>query len=212
MILALTEKGYEVGPKRVRGLLRDMGLEAVYPRPRITIPGPISARFPYLLRGVDIVRPHQVWAADITYIPLVGGWAYLLAIMDWYSRYVLAWGLSSTRDGLFAVSVLKEALRAAGRAPEIANTDQGSEFCDERWITLVQDHGSRVSMDGRGRALDNRMVERLWRTVKYEHVYLHDYETPPEVRAGLSEYFPYYNDDRWHQGLANLTPRQVLFG
>jgi putative transposase len=212
MVLGLAEEGRMVNAKCVRRLLREMGLEAVYPKPRLTIAGPQAGRFPYLLRGVAIARAHQVWAADITYIALPGGWAYLLAVMDWFSRYVLAWALSATRDSLLGVAVWREALAVAGRAPEIMNTDQGAEFSSGEWITSVQQSGARVSQDGRGRALDNVMVERLWRTVKWDHLYLHDYASLPATRRGLGGFFPYYNERRWHQGLGNRTPHEVLYG
>ena len=210
--LALMEHGFDVGQKRIRRCLHSMGLEAVYPKPRLTNPTGNAGRFPYLLRGVAISRPHQVWASDITYIPMVGGWAYLLAIIDWFSRYVLAWDVSSTRDGTFAASVLKHALCTTTRFPAICNTDQGSEFCDSKWIDLLKLHDVQISQDGRGRALDNRMVERLWRTVKWEHVYLHDYSTLTALRRGLTKFFDFYNNRRWHQGLGNHTPSQVLLG
>jgi putative transposase len=212
MVLGLAEQGLAVNPKCVRRLLRQMGLEAVYPKPRLSQPGPLAGRFPYLLRGVAIERVHQVWAADITYISMPGGWAYLVAILEWHSRYVLAWELSITRESGFCVRALREAREAAGRAPEIVNTDQGAEFCGADWIGQVEKMGARVSQDGRGRALDNVMVERLWRTVKYEHIYLRDYPSVPALRSGLGGYFPFYNHKRWHQGLANRTPFQVLNG
>ena len=210
MVLALGEQGLVVNPKCVRRLLRDMGLEAVYPKPHLSLPGAGAQRFPYLLRGVDILKPHQVWAADITYIALRQGWAYLVAILEWYSRYVLAWELSTTRDSGFCVRAWKEAVEHSGRGPDIMNTDQGAEFSSREWIGTVLDGGTRISQDGRRRCLDNVMVERLWRTVKYEHVYLHDYGTVPALREGLREFFPFYNERRWHQGLANRTPLEVL--
>lgn len=210
MVLALGEQGLRVNPKCVRRVLREMGLEAVYPKPRLSLPGAVAGRFPYLLRGVPIVRPHQVWAADITYIALAWGWAYLVAILEWFSRYVLAWELSVIRDSAFCVRAWQQATTVAGRAPEIMNTDQGAEFCGADWLQAVQGSGAQVSQDGRGRALDNVMVERLWRTVKHEHVYLHDYPSVPALRRGLAEYFPFYNQRRWHQGLANRTPLAVL--
>jgi hypothetical protein len=144
-----------------------------------------------------IERPHQVWAADITYVPLPGGWAYLLAILEWFTRYVLAWALSPTRESLLGVRVWQEAVAVAGRAPQIMNTDQGAEFCSDEWVGVVQESGALVSQNGRGRALDNVMVERLWRTVKWDHLYLHDYSSVRAARAGLGEFFPYYNERRW---------------
>jgi putative transposase len=210
MVLALREQGRAVNPKCVRRLLREMGLEAVYPKPRLSQPAVGAQRFPYLLRGVAIQRPHQVWAADITYLALREGWAYLVAILEWYSRYVLAWELSVTRDSDFCVRAWERAVALAGRAPEIMNTDQGAEFTSADWIGAVQQQGVLVSQDGRGRCLDNVMVERLWRTVKYEHVYLHDHFTVPALRRSLGEFFPFYNTRRWHSALANRTPQQVL--
>jgi putative transposase len=210
MVLALAEQGQAVNPKCVRRLLREMGLEAVYPKPRLSQAGPLAGRFPYLLRGLEIARPHQVWAADITYIALPEGWAYLVAILEWFSRYVLAWELSITRESGFCVAAWREALRVSGCAPEIVNTDQGAEFASVEWVKAVQSSGAQVSQDGRGRALDNVMVERLWRTVKYEHIYLRDYTAVPWLRRGLRDWFVYYNERRWHQGLANQTPLQVL--
>lgn len=210
MVLALREAGQVANPKCVRRLLREMGLEAVYPKPRLSQPGPLSGRYPYLLRGMSIERAHQVWASDITYIALPEGWAFLVAVLDWFSRYVLAWQLSVSRDSQFCVQAYQQALRVAGRAPQIMNTDQGAEFCSGEWLAVVQGSGAQVSQDGRGRALDNVMVERLWRTVKYEHIYLHDYSRVGLLRRGLSTYFPFYNQRRWHQGLANRTPEQIL--
>lgn len=212
MVLALREQEQLVNAKCVRRLLRAMGLEAVYPKPRLSQAGPLAGRFPYLLRGVAVTRPHQVWAADLTYIPLPGGWAYLLAILDWFSRYVLAWEVSALRDSQLAVTVWQAALAAAGRGPEIMNTDQGAEFASTAWLEQVQASGALVSQDGRGRALDNVMVERLWRTVKWEHVYLRDHADLPALRGGLGEFFPYYNEQRWHRGLGNQTPHAVMFG
>jgi putative transposase len=210
MVLALEDQGLRVNPKCVRRVLREMGLEAVYPKPRLSQPGAGAQRFPYLLRGVAIQRPHQVWAADITYIAMAEGWAYLVAILEWFSRYVLAWDLSVTRDAEFCVRAWQRAVRTSGRAPEVMNTDQGAEFTGREWIQTVLGDGAQVSQDGRGRCLDNVMVERLWRTVKYEHVYLHDYASVPALRRGLNDFFPFYNQRRWHQGLANRTPMQVL--
>lgn len=210
MVLALREQGWIVNPKWVRRLLREMGLEAVYPKPRLSLPGLGAGRFPYLLRGRPIGRPHQVWAADITYLAMRQGWAYLVVILEWYSRYVLAWELSGIRDSDFCVRAWHQAVAVAGRAPEIMNTDQGAEFCSQPWIESVLATKAQISQDSRGRWLDNVMVERLWRTVKYEHVYLHDYETVPALRRGLQDYFPFYNERRWHQGLANRKPLEVL--
>lgn len=210
--LALRANGHSVGKERIRRLMRDMGIEPIYPKPRMSVPADNFRRFPYLLRDIEITRPHQVWAADLTYIPLRRGWIFLVAVMDWFSRAVLSWDLSVTRDSKFSASVYQEALRVAGRQPEIMNTDQGSEFTAEEWVGLVLASGALVSQDGRGRALDNRMIERLWRTVKYECLYPQAVETPQDVHKHLSAFFPYYNHERWHQGLDNRTPWSVLLG
>lgn len=202
-------QGYGVGANRVRRLLRLMGLEAIYPKPRLSFNGAEHRRFPYLLRGLEIVRPNQVWCADITYLRLRHGFAYLVAILDWFSRYVLAWELSNTLDADFCVSALEEALRLGH--PEISNTDQGTQFTSEDFLRVLEAAGVRISMDGRGRVFDNIFVERLWRTVKYEDVYLHDYETVSDARAGLRKYFPFYNGERFHQSLGYRTPAQVFW-
>ena len=208
---ALAEEcGIEVNPKRVRRLMQKLGLEAVYPRPRkkTSQPSREHRKYPYLLRDLEIGRPDQVWCADITYIRLAVGFAYLVAVMDWFSRYVLSWALSNTLDASFCVEALKEAL-ATGRWPEIFNSDQGSQFTSEGFTGMLTAAGIAISMDGAGRAFDNVMVERLWRTVKYEDVYLRDYETPAEARLGLGRYFGYYNHRRRHRGLGRRTPASV---
>lgn len=199
--------GYGVDVKRTRRLLRKMGLEAIYPKPRLSMGGPEHRRFPYLLRGVPICRVNQVWSTDITYIRLQQGFVYLVAILDWYSRYVLAWELSNTLDAGFCVETLKRALRRGH--PEIFNTDQGTQFTCEDFLRVLEEAGVRISMDGRGRVFDNIFVERLWRSVKYEEVYLHDYETVADARMGLERYFPFYNDERFHEGLDYRTPAAV---
>jgi len=199
--------GSTAGPKRVRRLLRLMGLEAIYPKPRLSLGGPEHRKFPYLLRGVPIERVNQVWSTDITYIRLRQGFVYLVAILDWYSRYVLAWGLSNTLDAGFCVEALKAALRRG--CPEIFNTDQGVQFTCEDFLAVLEGAGVRISMDGRGRVFDNIFVERLWRSVKYEEVYLHDYETVSDAQTGLGRYFPFYNDERMHASLAYQTPSAV---
>jgi putative transposase len=198
---------YSADVKRVRRLLRKMGLEAIYPKPRLSIGGPEHRRFPYLLRDVPISRVNQVWSTDITYIRLQQGFVYLVAILDWYSRYVLAWELSNTLDASFCVEALKQALRR-GR-PEIFNTDQGTQFTCEDFLGVLEGAGVRISMDGRGRVFDNIFVERLWRSVKYEEVYLQDYETVADARTGLERYFPFYNDERFHEALDYRTPSAV---
>jgi putative transposase len=202
--------GHEVNRKRVRRLMGRMGLEAIYPKPRLSVPGPGHRLFPYLLRGVPIERCDQVWSADITYIPLPNGFMYLAAIIDWYSRYVLAWRLSNTLEGSFCVDLLDEVLRR-GR-PEIFNTDQGVQFTAEAFTRRLQAAEVAVSMDGRGRCLDNVFVERLWRSVKYEDVYLRVYETVRDLEQGLTRYFQFYNEERYHQSLAYQTPAAVYRG
>src|SRR3954464_6454880 len=204
---ALTRQGEEVNRKRVQRLMREMGLEAIYPKPRLSATGRGHKIYPYLLRGVKIERPDQVWSADITYVPLPSGFMYLAAVIDWYSRYVLAWRLSNTLDGAFCLEMLEEALR--GGCPEVFNTDQGVQFTAEAFTGRLQAAGVQVSMDGKGRCLDNVFVERLWRTVKYEYVYLWRPETVPTLTAGLTDYFDYYNERRTHQSLEDRTPAEV---
>jgi putative transposase len=204
------EHHIEVNPKRVRRLMKKLGLEAVYPRPRKnTSQGcPEHPKYPYLLRNMEITAPDQVWCADITYIRLHRGFAYLAAVMDWFGRCVLAWELSNTLDAGFCVAALKQAL-TSGRQPAIFNTDQGRQFTSEAFTGVLTAAGIAISMDGVGRAFDNIMVERLWRTVKYEDVYLRDYETPAEARLGLGRYFAYYNHRRRHRSLGRRTPASV---
>lgn len=177
--------------KRVRRLLRKMGLEAIYPKPRVSFNGTKHRRFPYLLRGVKILRPNQVWSADITYIRLDGGFVYLVAILDWFSRYVLSWELSNTLDSDFCIAALDAAL-IRGR-PDIFNSDQGVQFTSLGFVERLKKENIRISMDGRGRCFDNIFVERLWRSVKYEEVYLNDYGTVGDAKRGLGRYFPFYN-------------------
>lgn len=207
----LRRLGMKIGHNRVRRLLRRMGLQAVYPRPRLSRPGgPEHRLWPYLLRGLSIDRPNQVWAADITYIRLWRGFVYLVAVMDWYSRYVLSWALSVTLDAWFCLEALRQALGAA--QPQIFNTDQGTQFTSEAFTDILQEAGVAISMDGRGRAFDNIFVERLWRSVKYEEVYLKDYGVVDEARQGLRDYFTLYNGERPHQSLGYRTPAEVYFG
>jgi putative transposase len=209
MTVGLQLQGYAVGPKRVRRLLRAMGLMAVYPKPRLSLNPLAHKRFPYLLKGVAIVRPNQVWSTDITYIRLQTGFVFLAAVLDWYSRYVLAWELSITLEADFCVTVLERAL--AGQRPEIFNTDQGVQFTSAQFQAPLLAAQVRLSMDGRGRAFDNIFVERLWRSVKYEEVYIKDYRTVAEAREGLQRYFPFYNEQRIHQALDYRTPHDVHF-
>jgi putative transposase len=198
-----------VNDKRVRRLMRLMGLQAIYPQPRTTLGSRANAVFPYLLRGVEIVRPNQVWSTDITYVPMRQGFMYLVAILDWYSRYVLAWELSNTLDGEFCLTTLEHALQLG--KPEIFNTDQGAQFTAQAFTGRLQAEGIRVSMDGRGRAFDNIFVERLWRTVKYEDLYINDYASVAELLVGLTRYWYFYNHERLHQSLGYHPPVSVHF-
>ena len=204
---ALRDMGHEVNHKRVERLMRVMGLAAVYPKPRTSVPDSEARKYPYLLTGLAIERPDQVWATDITYIRMRRGFAYLVAIMDWFSRYVLSWRLSVFIDAAFCVDALEAAL-ARGR-PEIFNSDQGSQFTSEAFTTPLRDSSVAISMDGRGRYLDNIFIERLWRSVKYEEVYLKDYADVWEADREISSYFRWYNEERPHQSLAYRTPGQV---
>jgi putative transposase len=203
----LSGQGHQVNRKRVRRLMRLMGIEAIYPRPKLSASARQHKVYPYLLRNVAIERPDQVWSADITYVPLAQGFMYLAATIDWYSRYVIAWRLSNTLDGAFCLDMLNEAL-SQGR-PEVFNTDQGVQFTAEAWTARLVSAGVAVSMDGVGRCLDNVFVERLWRSVKYEDIYLKRYEVVPQLQAGLRDYFPFYNHSRPHQALDYRTPAEV---
>jgi len=210
MVAYLRSLGHPVNPKRVRRLLRMMGLEAVYQKPNTSVANPDHKVYPYLLRGLQIVRRDQVWSTDITYIRLSSGFVYLMAVIDWYSRYVLGWALSTTLDADFCIDAV-ELLLKQGKC-EIFNTDQGSQFTTPRFTVPILDRGIKISMDGRGRALDNIFVERLWRTVKYEYIYLQEIQTVDEVRKGLKRYFEFYNHQRFHQSLNYKTPVQVYLG
>ena len=203
----LAREGYEVNRKRVQRLMRILGVEGLAPRPKTTKPAPGHRVFPYLLRNVEITHADQVWSTDITYIPLRNGYLYLAAILDWYSRYVLSWQLSNSLENSFCLKALDEAL-AQGK-PEIFNTDQGVQFTSVEFTNRLLDRAVAISMDGRGRALDNAFIERLWRTVKYEEVYLKDYATADEVYQGLTSYFLFYNHERPHQALNYQTPYQL---
>lgn len=203
----LRKEGEEVGPKRVRRLMRAMGLEAIYPKPRLSMGGPELVKHPYLLSQRVIERPDQVWCADITYIRMLRGFVYLVAVMDWFSRYVLAWRTSVTLEAEFCLAALEEALGAA--RPEIFNTDQGVQFTSHDWTGRLEAAEVKISMDGRGRCFDNIFIERLWRTVKYEEVYLKDYASRTEVDRGLKNFFQFYNGERIHQGLDYRTPAEV---
>lgn len=205
---ALQQDGFAVGRKRVQGLMRDMGLEALYPKPRLSLSGQTVTKYPYLLRGISVVRPNHVWAVDITYVPLTWGWMYLVALLDWYSRYVLAWRLSNTLETTFCLEALDEALATHG-APQIHNNDQGAQFTSAEYVGRLTAAGIQISWDGRGRVYDNIYVERFWRTVKYEHLYLHETADGRQLEQGLREYMYFYNEQRPHQALNNRTPREV---
>lgn len=207
--------GYAVNRKRIQRLMDLMGINAVYRRPRTSIPGDGHKIYPYLLRGLDINRPNQVWAADITYIPMAKGFLYLVAIIDWYSRRVLSWRLSNSMDLAFCVEALQEAMARYGK-PEIFNTDQGSQFTSEAFTDCFKDTGIKISMDGKGRWMDNLsgqdvFVERLWRSLKYEEVYLKAYDSVKEARASIKIYLMFFNAERTHQSLDRLTPNEVYF-
>ena len=208
MTAVLRREGRAVNRKRVRRLMRFMGLQSLAPRPDTSRAHPAHPVYPYLLGDTVVERPNQVWATDITYIRIERGFAYLVAVMDWHSRKVLAWRLSNSLDSEFCVEALQEALRNSG-CPEIFNTDQGCQFTSRDFTGVLQAHGIRISMDGKGRAFDNIFVERLWRSVKYEEVYLKHYETMKEAREGLTAYFRFYNTERPHQALGNRTPAEV---
>ena len=199
--------GEPVNRKRVQRLMRVMGLEAIYPKPKLSTGRRNHKVYPYLLRDVTVSRPDQVWSTDITYVPLPQGFMYLAAVLDWHSRYVIAWRLSNTLDGEFCLEMLDEAL-SQGK-PEVFNTDQGVQFTARAWTSRLEAASVQVSMDGKGRCLDNVWVERLWRTVKYEELYLKRYETVPLLQAGLKAYFPFYNEQRRHQSLGYQTPSAV---
>jgi len=207
MTAELRRQGYVVNRKRVARLMQLMGLQAVFPRRSLTQPAPGHTIYPYLLRGLAITYPNQVWSADITYIPMALGFMYLVAILDWYSRYVLAWRLSNTLEGAFCLVALDEALQHGH--PTIFNTDQGAQFTAQAFTDRLTDAGICISMDGRGRALDNIFVERLWRSVKYEDIYLKDYAAVPALAIGLHDYFRFYNHDRPHQSLNYRVPAEV---
>ena len=206
----LRREGLPISDPTVRKYMTEMGLQAVYPGPNLSKRAHQSLIYPYLLRGMDIVRPNQVWGTDITFIRLRDGFMYLVAFMDWFSRYVLSWELSDTLETDFVIKAFKSALEIA--IPEIVNSDQGSQYTSLDYTGLLKESHVKISMDGRGRCLDNVFTERLWRSLKYQEVYLHEYETPREARAGICRYFEIYNAFRPHQGLGGLTPHEVYFG
>lgn len=206
----LRRLGYKVNRKHMQRLMRLMGLEAIYPKPRTSRPHPKHKIHPYLLRGLTIDRPNQVWTADITYIPMNRGFMFLVAIMDWYSRKVLSWRVSNTMEADFCVEALAEAIERYGD-PEIFNTDQGSQFTSQAFTGLLGKNSIAISMDGRGRVQDNIFIERLWWTIKYHYIYLHSFDSGSELRNGLRNWFDFYNRDRFHQSLDNLTPDEVYY-
>lgn len=206
----LVRKGYKINRKRVQRLMRLMGLESIAPRKRTTIAGKDHKIYPYLLRGLEVNYSNQVWCSDITYIRLRGGFVYLTVVMDWYSRFVLSWEISVTMEESFCVSALERALRCYSH-PEIFNTDQGSQYTGSAFTGVLKGQGIRISMDGKGRAMDNIMVERLWRTVKYEEIYTRDYESVEELVKGLKKYFEFYNNERPHQTFKGWTPAEVYW-
>jgi len=211
MAVVLRDDGWVVNRKRTQRLMRLMGLETIYPRPNTSQPHPDHRVYPYLLRGLIIDRPNQVWCADITYIPMAKGFVYLVAVMDWFSRRVLAWRLSITMETDFCVDALREAMDRHGR-PEIFNTDQGVQFTSAAFLDELSSQGVRISMDGKGRFLDNIFIERLWRSLKYEEVYLKAYGSVAEARQGIGGWLEYYNEKRPHQALDYRTPRMVHEG
>ena len=207
----LWEEGHDINRKRVQRLMRQMGITAIYPKAKTSKPGKGHNIYPYLLRNLVIDRPNQVWAADISYVPMAKGFVYLVAIMDWYSRRVLSWRLSNTMDSDFCVDALEEALSRYG-SPKIFNTDQGAQFTSEAFTGVLKEASVDISMDGKGRWMDNVFVERLWRSVKYEEIYLKAYESVAEARAGIGTYLEFYNSERRHQGINRQTPDQVYWG
>jgi putative transposase len=207
----LKREGHEVGRRHVVTLMRRMGIEAIYRKPRTSIPARWSAIYPYLLSGLSIERPNQVWAADLTYLPMAHGFQYLVAIIDVWSRKTLSWRVSNTMTPDFCVEALREALEQHD-TPEIFNTDQGAQFTSSEWTDTLKAEGVQISMDGKGRWIDNLFIERLWRSVKYENVYLRAYENGTQLREGLAEYFAFYNATRTHQALDYRTPDEVYYG
>ncbi len=209
----LRRRGWpEMSRDRARRLMRLMGIEAVYPRKRTTIPGGPSGIYPYLLKDLKIIRPNQVWSADITYLPMARGFMYLFAIIDWRSRKVLAWELSNTLDTSFCLEGLRKAIESTGTVPEILNTDQGCKFTSTEWTERFKELNISISMDGKGRCLDNVIIERFWRSLKYEDIYLKSYENGWELECGIKLYMMRYNCERPHQSLESATPEEVYSG
>jgi putative transposase len=211
MTLHLRRLGYPVNRKHIQRLMRLMGLEAIYPKPKTSRPHPEHKIYPYLLRNLNIDRPNQVWAADITYVPMARGFMFLVAVMDWYSRKVLSFKLSNTLDTDFCLEAVEEAVRTYG-LPEIFNTDQGAQFTSQAFTGLLDQHQIRISMDGRGRVQDNIFIERLWWTIKYQFIYLRSFDSGSELRMGLEEWLRFYNQERPHQTFGQLTPDEVYYG
>lgn len=205
------EHGLRIGRKRLRRLMKLARIAAIYPRPRTSTPGKGHRIYPYLLKGLDITHPNQVWSTDITYIPMPTGFCYLVAVIDWHSRRVLGWAVSTTMDTDFCLRAFRSAVRTAGCCPQILNTDQGSQFTSDAWTKEVKDHGIKISMDGKGRWVDNVVMERLWWSLKYEDIYLRSYATPREVGHGVSEWFMKYNTRRPHSSLGDATPDEVFW-
>jgi putative transposase len=208
MVQTLKKQGTHINRKRAQRLMRALGLESLAPKPNLSRSHPAHRKYPYLLKGVEVTRANQVWATDITYIPMAIGFIYLIAVIDWYSRAVLAWRLSNTLDVSFCVEALESALGKWGQ-PDIFNTDQGSQFTSEEFTDVLKAKGIRISMDGKGRCLDNVFVERLWRSLKYEEVYLNPYAGPREARSGIGRYLDYFNEERPHQALGHRTPMEI---
>jgi putative transposase len=206
----LRREGYLVNRKQVQRHMREMGIEGIAPKPNLSLSTPGQQVFPYLLKGLAINQPNLVWGSDITYIRLLASWTYLVAIIAWYSRYVVSWELSDSLEVSFVIETVTRAFRQA--KPEIFNSDQGSQFTSQAYVSLLEGAGVRISMDGKGRAFDNIFTERLWRTIKYEDIYLKGYTTPRETRIGVGSYMEFYNDKRVHQALAYRTPAEVHFG
>lgn len=204
MTVCLKQKGFEVNRKRVQRLMQLMGIEAIYAKPNLSAPLLGHKKYPYLLRGLEISKPNHVWSTDITYLPVKNGFMYLVAVIDWYSRYILSWRLSNTMDASFCVEALEEAFKRG--KPQIFNTDQGSQFTSDSFTNVLEKEGVLISMDGRGRALDNIFIERFWRSLKYEDIYIYNYETVLELSEGLKRYVSFYNTERPHQSLGNTTP------
>ena len=207
----LRHKGYKINRKRVQRLMRKMGIQSIAPKPNTSKANPQHKIYPYLLRNFDVTRADQVWCTDLTYIRLVGGFVYLTAVMDWHSRYVLSWELSVTMDKDFCVSALERALRCHG-TPYIFNTDQGSQYTSHEFTKVLKDKGIKISMDGKGRAMDNIFIERLWRSVKYEEIYVNEFQSVEQLRKALKRYFDFYNHERPHQSFNAQTPAEVYYG